>query len=192
MHRPTVTLMNTIRRIPLVAALVAAAILVASPVSAYAEKGPPGDIPDNQAFVTFRGAGYSLKIPEGWPRTKTTSRVTFADKYNSIRVDSSKAGTRPTRSSVIRSELPKLRATVKGFALANVTSVKRPAGTAILVTYRATSAPNPVTGKTVTNDVERYEFFQNGKLAVLTLQAPKGSDNVDPWKIVTDSFRWTR
>ena len=26
----------------------------------------------------------------------------------------------------------------------------------------------------------------------ITMQAPKGSDNVDPWKIVTDSFKWTK
>jgi hypothetical protein len=27
---------------------------------------------------------------------------------------------------------------------------------------------------------------------VLTLSGPKGADNVDPWKIVTDSLRYTR
>ncbi len=57
---------------------------------------------------------------------------------------------------------------------------------------RAASAPNPVTGKSVTNDVERYEFWHAGKLVTLTLAAPQGSDNVDPWKLVTDSFTWTR
>ena len=184
--------MNTIRRTPLVAALVTVAILVASPVAARAETPPPGDIPDNQAFVTYRGAAYSLKVPEGWQRTQKNGGVVFADKYNSIRVDVSAAAKRPTLSTVTRVELAKLRATVKGFAQPKIGIVKRPAGTVILVTYRATSAPNAVTGKTVTNDVERYEFWRGGKLAVLTLQAPKGSDNVDPWKIVTDSLVWKR
>jgi hypothetical protein len=27
---------------------------------------------------------------------------------------------------------------------------------------------------------------------VLTLTGPVGADNVDPWKIVTDSFKWSR
>ena len=30
-----------------------------------------------------------------------------------------------------------------------------------------------------------------GKDVVLTLSGPKGADNVDPWRIVTDSLRWT-
>lgn len=184
--------MTTIRRTSSIAALATAAILVASPVAAHAETPPPGDIPDNQAFVTFRGASYSVKVPEGWRRTQRPSGVTFADKYNSIRVDVSKAAKGPSVSSVAKVELKRLKAAVKGFSQPRVTSLRRPAGAAILVTYRATSAPNPVTGKTVTNDVERYEFWRGGKLAVLTLQAPKGSDNVDPWKIVTDSFAWTR
>jgi hypothetical protein len=39
--------------------------------------------------------------------------------------------------------------------------------------------------------VERYVFFHKGKDVVLTLSGPKGADNVDPWRIVTDSLRWS-
>ena len=38
--------------------------------------------------------------------------------------------------------------------------------------------------------VERYAFWHDGQEAVLTLSGPKGADNVDPWRIVTDSLRW--
>src|SRR6202165_4866228 len=32
------------------------------------EVNPPGDIPDSQAFVTFKNStgGYQLEVPEGW------------------------------------------------------------------------------------------------------------------------------
>ena len=60
------------------------------------------------------------------------------------------------------------------------------------LTYLADSAPDPVTGKTRTDAVERYVFFHNGATRSLTLSGPKGADNVDPWRIVTDSVRWTR
>ena len=66
------------------------------------------------------------------------------------------------------------------------------AGPVVLVTYRANSAPDPVTGKSVVLDVERYEMWHNGTRATITLSAPQGSDNVDPWRTVTDSFRWLR
>ena len=38
--------------------------------------------------------------------------------------------------------------------------------------------------------VERYSFWHNGIEAVLTLSGPKGADNVDPWRIVSDSLKW--
>jgi hypothetical protein len=70
--------------------------------------------------------------------------------------------------------------------------VQRSAGPAVLVTYGATSAPNPVTGKSVTEAVERYAFGRSGQEMVLTLSGPKGADNVDPWLKITDSVRWQR
>jgi len=182
--------MKNILRITFVAPFAAALMLVTATVTAQTQTGPAGDIPDNQAFVTFRGNGYSLQAPEGWGRTQRAASVTFSDKYNSIRADFSKAVKRPTPSSLVKTELARLKATVKGFAQPKLTSVTRSAGNVVLITYTATSPPNAVTGKSVTNDVERYEFWKGGKLVVLTLQAPKGSDNVDPWKRVTDSFTW--
>jgi hypothetical protein len=47
-----------------------------------------------------------------------------------------------------------------------------------------------VTGKVVLQDVERYVFWQAGTRATITLSSPKGSDNVDPWRKVTNSFGW--
>ena len=48
-----------------------------------------------------------------------------------------------------------------------------------------------MTGKGGTDAVERYVFFHKGRDVILTLSGPKGADNVDPWKLVTDSVRWT-
>ena len=168
-----------------------ASSLLAGPAIAVADVSPPGDIPDNQAFVTYRGAGFSLKTPEGWVRAGAARSVTFSDKYNAITVQVRALATAPTVASATRSEVPRLASTVNGFARGTVTIVRRASGRAILITYRASSAASTVTGKRVVNDVERYEFWRRGKLATVTLQAPHGSDNVDAWKLVTDSFRWT-
>src|SRR3954451_23507459 len=79
------------------------------------ESSPPGDIPDNQAFVAYRppGGGFSVKVPEGWSRITSGGAVTFTDKLNSIRMEST-SGARPTAAAA-RSELPQLAQTVKGF-----------------------------------------------------------------------------
>jgi hypothetical protein len=158
--------------------------------SAIADTSPPGDIPDNQAFVRFKGHGYSLETPEGWGRTARGPVVTFADKFNSVRVEIGASATPPTTATVTRRDGAKLKATAKGFRLRSVTRLTRPAGVAILMTYRAASAPDAVTGKSITEDVERYTFWKAGRLANITLEAPRGSDNVDAWRLITSSFRW--
>lgn len=157
------------------------------------EVSPPGDIPDNQAFVEYAppGAGFAVKVPEGWGQTSDGGAVVFTDKLNSIRVEALPAGAAPTVESVTANELPAIRSAAAGFQPGQVTAITRPAGDGVLVTYLAESAPDPVTGKTLLDAVERYEFFHNGTQVVLTLSGPQGADNVDPWKIVTDSLRWT-
>jgi hypothetical protein len=159
------------------------------------EVSPAGDIPDNQAFVAYApaGAGFTVKVPEGWARTSAAGATTFADKLNSITVAKPTATAKPpTAAGATATEIPQLTKTVKGFAGARASTVTRTAGPAVRITYLAAGAPDAVTGKTRRNAVERYEFFHNGKRVVLTLSGPKGADNVDPWKIVTNSLRWTR
>jgi hypothetical protein len=141
------------------------------------EKSPPGDIPDNQAYVAYSppGAGFSVKVPEGWARTTHGGAVTFTDKLNSIRMEAVPAGGH-------------VAAPPSG---AKTSVVHRHAGQAARAAYLADSAPDPVTGKVRRDAIERYVFTHNGRKVILTLSGPKGADNVDPWRIVTDSLRWT-
>jgi len=158
-----------------------------------AEVSPAGDIPDNQAYVAYappRG-GYSVKVPEGWARKSSGGSTTFTDKLNSITMEAAPAGVPLTTGDARRTELPKLARSVKGFKPGRVSSVVRSAGPAIRITYAAAGRPDPVTGKTRPEAVERYVFFHKGKDVVLTLKGAEGADNVDPWKIVTDSLRYT-
>lgn len=157
-----------------------------------AEVNPAGDIPDNQVFVAYTppSGGFSVKVPEGWARTETAGAVTFTDKLNSIRMESVPAPNAPTAQSAERTELPPIRAAAKNFQAGKVSAVTRTAGPAVLLTYMADSTPDPVTGKVVQDAVERYEFWKSGTEVVLTLSGPQGADNVDPWRIVTDSFGW--
>jgi hypothetical protein len=114
----------------------------------------------------------------------------FTDKFNSVRIHSGPRSGTPDVASVRAQDVPAVQAATPGFVLGDVQEVHRAAGAAVLVTYTAPSPPNPVTGKSVTEAVERYVFGRPGQEAVLTLSAPKGADNVDPWRAVTDSFRW--
>jgi hypothetical protein len=159
-----------------------------------AEQSPPGDIPDNQAYVAYKppGAGFTVKVPEGWSRTASGGAVTFTDKLNTVRIESAPAAAPLTVSQATNSELPKIAKTVKGFQAGKIGEVARKGGKAVRITYLADAKANTVTGKAGQDAVERYVFFHKGKDAILTLSGPKGADNVDPWKIITDSVTWTR
>lgn len=155
------------------------------------EVNAAGDIPDNQVFVPYTATdgSFVVSVPEGWARTSDGSAAVFSDKFNSVRIDAAARATAPDLASARASELPQLSST-PGFHAGDVQSVQPPAGPAVLITYQAASGPDLVTGKTVTQSVERYEFWRAGRQVVLTLSGPKGADNVDPWRKVTDSFRW--
>jgi hypothetical protein len=165
---------------------------VASSVPHQTESNPPGDIPDQQVFVAYAppGAHFSVKVPEGWARSSTSQGVTFTDKLNSITLAEAPATTAASIASTTATVVPQLAGQVPAFAPGKISTVTRTAGPAVLVIYLGDSAPDPVTNKVVRDAFERYSFWHAGHEAVLTLTGPQGADNVDPWKIVTDSLRW--
>jgi hypothetical protein len=176
-----------------------------SPVPA--ESNPPGDIPDNTQFVQYRSSagGFVVKVPEGWSRRNTSSSVSFTDKLNTVRAEWYAASSEPTTASARSQDVPDLRTSERAFVLSRVIacspscsipystapiSVTLHAGNAVVITYQANSSPNSVTGKQYRLEELRFEFYRNGQVVALTLSGPVGSDNVDPWRLVSESFGW--
>jgi hypothetical protein len=156
------------------------------------EVSPSGDIPDTQAYVPFSapGTNVTVKVPEGWSRSSTAAGTTLTDKLNSITIEQRKAAGAVTVAQARQADVPALAKSVKGFKLKSVATLQRKAGPVVRISYLAVAQKNPVTGKGGTDAVERYLFVKSGKELVLTLSGPKGADNVDPWKIVTNSVVW--
>lgn len=162
------------------------------PQQGVPEVNPAGDIPDNQVYVPYSPSDhrFTVSVPEGWARTTSGPAMLFTDKFNSVRMETVARAQAPTVASATAEELPAIRSANQGYNPGSVATVQRKAGQAVLITYEAVSAPDAVTGKTATDSVERYEFWHNGQELILTLSAPKGADNVDPWRTITDSVRW--
>ncbi|WP_436762240.1 hypothetical protein [Streptosporangium sp. V21-05] len=154
------------------------------------ESSPPGDIPDDTAFVPYRGRLYEIKVPEGWARTTTPSAVRFTDKLNTLTITVRRRSTAPTLEAAKVQEVAELQAAGGDFALTAINTLTRAGGRAVRIAYQVDSAPNPVTGKVIREDAERYDFHRDAQEAVLTLSGPAGSDNADPWRTISDSFRW--
>ena len=155
------------------------------------EKNPPGDIPDSTAFVPFKAAGgFSIKVPEGWARRGTANSVEFTDKLNTVRAIWSQSAAAPTAKSVKRNDLAVLAKSEAAFHVVEVKTVTLTSGPAILTLFKENSAPNSVTGKQYRMDVERFTLWRGGTRVDLWLLSPVGADNVDPWRIVSESFTW--
>lgn len=158
------------------------------------EVNPPGDVPDNQAYVAATSADgtFSVKVPEGWAKSTTGAVTTFTDKLNSVSTEQGQASTAPTIASVKQNLVPKLTTSEAKFALGDVKTFSRPGGDGVMVTYMKDSAPNTVTGSVVRDAVELFVFWKAGTQVELTLTSPVGADNVDPWNVVTKSFAWLK
>ncbi len=159
-------------------------------LAADARSAATGDIPDNQNFLTYHNASprFRMVYPEGWTVKQTRDGVTFKDKNNLVRIAVA-AGPVPTttaaqaRLATLERSDPTL---VPGAAQAIVLA-GRPA---VKLTYTTRSAPNPVTGKSVTLTVDRYELDHGGQVATIDLGTPTGVDNVDAYKKMIASYRW--
>lgn len=158
-----------------------------------AEKNPPGDIPDNLAFVPYANASghYRFTHPEGWAQTVNGARVLFTDKLNGVTAEPGTATSAPTVSDANSKEVPELRRTQAAFELRSVTVASVPGGHGVRIVYRRNSAPDAVTGRQYRDEVERFEVVSSGREVVLEMYGPVGADNVDAYRTMVQSLHIT-
>lgn len=133
---------------------------VAEAPPSEAESAATGDIPDNQTFLVFHDA------PAGY----------------SIRYPEGWARKGSGNHVTFRE-----KANVINIAVQPGSAHAKPGEK---VTSRRMSAPDPVTGKRLPLTVDRYEFAKGGKVAILELSTPVGVDNVDAYRLISESFKW--
>ena len=155
------------------------------------EHNPPGDIPDNLAFVAYsnKAGGYSFTHPEGWARTVNGVRVRFTDKLNGVTVESLATTQTPTVATARSSDVARLRSTVPAFELRRISAVTLPAGQGVRIVFRRNSDADPVSGKVYRDEVEEYVVSHGGKLVRMDLYGPVGADNVDAYRTMSQSLR---
>jgi len=114
--------------------------------------------------------------------------VTFRQQSNTITIGVA-PGTQPTPASVT--------AQLKAEAAADpCLQAGRPQATTagpnqvIKVTYTTQGQKSPVTGQRPKITVDRYVYFKGGKVATVDLATPVGVDNVDAYRMISESFRW--
>jgi len=162
----------------------------ATGVPSEAQSAATGDIPDNQAFLTFQNAaaGYAIRYPEGWARQGSGADVSFRERGNSIRVVVvSGASPTPASAAAALAVLRRSDATIRASKPLRQTI----AGQRVLkLTYTRLSGADPVTGKRLPLTIDRYEYAHGGKVAIVDLSTPKGVDNVDAYRMISRSFQW--
>ncbi|WP_298272667.1 hypothetical protein [uncultured Bradyrhizobium sp.] len=170
---------------------ITAAPALARETAVAPERNPPGDIPDSQVFVEYKSPlGFAMKVPEGWARTDRADGARFSDKYNIVDLAVSKTDQAPSGAIAKTREAAELQKGGHAVEIKTVKDVKLKSGAAVLISYASNSAPNAVTGKQIRLEHDRYLMFKNGSLVTLDLSAPLGADNVDQWRLMSNSFRW--
>jgi hypothetical protein len=166
------------------------ATAAASQQAVPAENNPPGDIPDNLAFVPYSNTAghYTFTHPEGWLQTVKGSTATFTDKLNGVQVMPGPAAAAPTVATATGTDLPALATSQPAFEGRGVSAVTVKGWHGVRIVYRRNSAPDPVTGRQYRDEVERYELVSGGHEIVMELFGPVGADNVDAYRTMVQSL----
>jgi len=150
-----------------------------------------GDIPDNQNFLTFKNpsGGYSISYPEGWARSGNGNDVTFRNMGNTITIKVA-PGPQPTPASVaaeLKTEAASDPCLTPGTPQATTVGPNQ----VVKVTYSTQGQKSPLTGQRPKISVDRYVYSKGGKVATVDLATPVGVDNVDAYRMISESFRWS-
>jgi hypothetical protein len=150
-----------------------------------------GDIPDNAVFLTYRDAarGFSIQYVEGWQVTPGPDGVVIRDKDSSETVAVVPVPT-SVQTFITNTDLPSLQSEA-GFTLVKRDTVKAGSATYDHVVVHLPAPADPVTGKRVPSTVDRFYVPGPSGLAVISLSTPNGVDNVDAFRQMIDSFRWS-
>jgi hypothetical protein len=150
-----------------------------------------GDIPDNQQFLTFKNpsGGYSISYPEGWARSGNGADVTFQNMGNTITIKVA-PGPQPTPASVTAG-LKQAAASDPCLTPGTPQVVTVGPNHVVKVTYSTLGQKSPVTGQRPKINVDRYVYSKGGKVATVDLATPVGVDNVDAYRMISESFRWS-
>ena len=150
-----------------------------------------GDVPDNAVFLTYRDAshGFSIQYVEGWQVKAGSDGVVIRDKDSSETV--TVAPLPPDVGTYITAtDIPALQAQA-GFQLVKRDTVKVGSGSYDHLVVHLPAPPDPVTGKQVPSTVDRYYVAGPAGLAIVSLSTPDGVDNVDAFRQMIESFKWS-
>lgn len=150
-----------------------------------------GDVPDNAIYLTYHQAAlhFSIKYVEGWQVTTQPDGVVIRDKDSSETVAVVQYSGDPG-AYVTSTDLPVLQA-LSGFQIVKRDMVKVGSASYVHLVFHLPSPPDPVTGKQVPSTVDRYYVPGSGVLAIVSLATPDGVDNVDAFRIMIESFKWS-
>lgn len=150
-----------------------------------------GDIPDNAVFLNYRGGapGFSIQYVEGWQVTPQPDGVVIRDKDSSETV-AVVASVQDVAGYVASTDLPVLQAQ-PGFGLISQNTATIAGAGYLHLSYHVLSPADPVTGKQVPQTVDRYYVPGANGLATVTLATPDGVDNVDAFRQMISSFKWS-
>lgn len=158
-----------------------------------ASPNPAGDISDSTKYTArpFPQGGFTISLPDGWSSKTMASSAHFTSTVNSVDVSWRPRISGQTASGATSHDVALLKRSLPNFRLRSTHAVTLGGGPAVLSVYETTGSADPVTGRKYRLVVERFTFVHTTHVLVLSLSSPVGADNVDPWRIISQSVRFT-
>ena len=143
---------------------------------------------------TNKDAGYSFEYPGGWRIAEKGSEVRIARFGNAVT-----AVIRPRpQAPFYKGYQKQLEAMLKQNDPKIISKIVQPASEikvgkdkvtmAVIEQVRPTGPGSGAPSDTLV--VNRYLFWKNGKLLLLSMSSVKGVDNNDAWNLMANSFKW--
>jgi hypothetical protein len=153
-----------------------------------------GDIPDTTKYSphSFPQGGFVISLPDGWSSSTTASSVHFSSAVNTVDVSWRTNSAKQSTAMVVARDVATLKHSITHFHLVSTMAVNLSGGPAVRVDYQTTSRPDPVTGRQYRLVVKRFIFVRSHQLLFVNLSSPVGADNVDPWRIISQSVRFSK
>ena len=143
-------------------------------------------------LVTYhsREGAYSVRIPADWQPEGHGTNVGFISQHRGVRLRVIAAISRPSARDLLAGPLVGLATSGRSVAIQSVRDTLVSDGPLVRIQYEAGSEPNVSTKKVVRLAKEAYVFYRGGRLTILTVWAPVGTDDTSLWKQIVESFVW--
>ena len=141
-------------------------------------------------FKEVRVSGLALPVPSAWASTQAGGECGFVGNDEGMRVRMLSLSAHALDPALLAAAEREARALGTPAALSRIKRVSLPAGMAWLAKFRVGASHGPRSGADGSTDALACLLPRGGRVALLLLWAPHGTDHRQRWQTMLQGLRW--